>query len=46
MPNENKIKIVKEIEQKFKEYSALYFTKYTGMNVEQITKLRRSFTEN
>jgi len=46
MPNENKIKIVKEIEQKFKDSSALYFTKYTGMNVAQATKLRRSFTEN
>jgi len=46
MPNENKIKIVKEIEQKFKDSTALYFTKYTGMNVAQATKLRRSFTEN
>ncbi len=46
MPNENKIKIVKEIEQKFKDSSALYFTKYSGMNVAQATKLRRSFTEN
>ena len=46
MPNENKIKTVKEIEQKFKDSSALYFTKYSGMNVAQATKLRRSFTEN
>lgn len=46
MPNENKIKIVKEIEQKFNDSSALYFTKYTGMNVAQATKLRRSFSEN
>lgn len=46
MPNENKIKTVKELEQKFKDSTALYFTKYTGMNVVQATELRRSFSEN
>ena len=46
MPNENKIKIVKKIEEKFKNSSGLYFTKYTGMNVAQATKLRKSFKEN
>ena len=46
MPNENKIKIVKNIEEKFKNSSGLYFTKYTGMNVAQATKLRKSFKEN
>ncbi|MBI45108.1 MAG: 50S ribosomal protein L10 [Candidatus Marinimicrobia bacterium] len=46
MPNENKIKIVKSIEEKFKNSSGLYFTKYTGMNVSQATKLRRDFREN
>ena len=46
MPNENKIKIVKNIEKRFKNSSGLYFTKYTGMNVDQATKLRRSFREN
>ena len=46
MPNENKIKTVKEIEKKFNDSAALYFTKYTGMNVSQATKLRRSFSEN
>ena len=46
MPNENKIKIVKNIEEKFKNSSALYFTKYTGMNVAQATKLRKGFREN
>ena len=46
MPNENKIKIVKNIEEKFKSSSGLYFTKYTGMNVGQATKLRRDFKQN
>ena len=46
MPNENKIKIVKNIEEKFKNSSGLYFTKYTGMNVTQATKLRKIFREN
>ncbi len=43
MPNENNIKIVKELEEKIKGSSAMYFTAYTGMNVAQATKLRRSF---
>ena len=46
MPNQNKIKIVKNIEDKFKNSSGLYFTKYTGMDVAQATKLRKSFREN
>ena len=45
MPNQDKIKIVKNIEEKFKNSSGLYFTKYTGMNVAQATKLRRNFKE-
>ena len=43
MPNENNIKIVKELEEKIKGSSAMYFTKYTGMNVAQATRLRRDF---
>ena len=46
MPNESKIKAVRNIEEKFRNSSALYFTKYTGMNVIQETKLRRHFKEN
>ena len=46
MPNENKIKIVKDIEEKLKSSSGLYFTKYTGMNVSQATKLRKDFRQN
>ena len=43
MPSENNIKAVKQIEEKIKSASALYFTKYTGMNVSQATQLRRNF---
>jgi len=46
MPNENKLRIVKEIEQKMKDSSALYFTRYTGINVKKITELRKNFKEN
>ena len=46
MPNENNIKAVKNLEQKIKDSSAMYFTKYTGMNVAQATQLRKSFKEN
>jgi len=46
MPNQNNIKLVKELEEKIKGSSALYFTKYTGMNVAQATELRREFRSN
>tara|TARA_Y100001970_G_scaffold76571_1_gene97214 strand:+ start:3399 stop:3920 length:522 start_codon:yes stop_codon:yes gene_type:complete len=46
MPNQNNIKIVKELEEKIKGSSALYFTRYTGMNVAQATELRREFRNN
>ena len=46
MSNENKIKIIKDVEEKFKSSSGLYFTKYTGMNVSQATELRKNFREN
>ena len=46
MPNQNNIETVKHLEQKIKDSSALYFTKYTGMSVSQATQLRKSFREN
>ena len=46
MPNQNNIKVVKELEDKIKGSSALYFTKYTGMNVAQATELRKEFKNN
>lgn len=46
MPNSKKIELVESLSEKIKSSSALYFTKYTGMNVEQAAKLRKSFTDN
>ena len=46
MANENKIKVVKNIEKKFKESSGIYFTNYTGLNVKQATDLRKNFRDN
>ena len=46
MPNAKKIELVESLSEKIKSSSALYFTKYTGMNVEQAAKLRKSFTDN
>ena len=46
MPNENKINIVKNTEEKINNSVALYFTKYTGMNVGQATELRKNFRDN
>ena len=46
MANQIKIDKVKNIEQKFKDSSAIYFTNYSGMSVLQATELRNKFTEN
>tara|TARA_B100001540_G_scaffold224993_1_gene199197 strand:+ start:487 stop:1008 length:522 start_codon:yes stop_codon:yes gene_type:complete len=46
MPNQEKINIVEESTQKFKEASGIYFTRYTGMNVEQATEFRKLCREN
>ena len=46
MPNVKKVELVEELSEKIKMSSALYFTKYTGMNVEQASDLRQSFTDN
>ena len=46
MPNERNIKTVQKLEQKIKDSSALYFTRYTGMDVGQATELRRNFKNN
>ena len=43
MPNDKNIKTVQELEDKIKGSSALYFTRYTGMDVSQATELRREF---
>ena len=46
MPSQTNIKKVELLTDKFKNSSAMYFTKYTGMDVDQSTKLRIEFTDN
>ena len=45
MPTEQKINIVKDTTEKFKNSSGIYFTKYTGIDVKTITDLRKSFRD-
>ena len=45
MPTEQKINIVKNTAEKFKNSSGIYFTKYTGIDVKTITDLRKSFRD-
>ena len=46
MPNQKNIQSVEILTEKFKSSSAIYLTKYTGVNVTQITKLRKNFRDN
>ena len=46
MPSQNNIEKVEKLTNKFKNSSAMYFTKYTGLNVANATKLRMDFTDN
>jgi len=46
MPTEQKINIVKETTERLKKSSGIYFTKYTGIDVQTITDLRKSFRDN
>ena len=46
MPSQKNIKTVEKLTDKFKNSSAIYFTKYTGVNVEQASKLRMEFVDN
>ena len=46
MPTEQKIDIVKNTTEKFKNSSGVYFTRYTGIDVKTITKLRKSFRDS
>ena len=45
MPNQNKIDIVNEVQEKLQKSSGVYFANYTGLNVSSVTKLRKSFRE-
>ena len=46
MPTEQKIDVVKETTERFKKASCVYFTNYSGIDVQTITNLRKSFREN
>ena len=43
MDKNKKIELVETLSEKFKNSSALYFARYTGMNVLQATELRSMF---
>ena len=46
MANQQKIDIVSKTSDRFKKSQGVYFTKYTGMSVPQVTNLRKAFTNN
>ena len=46
MPNTHKIKVVDQLIQKFDSSSGIYFTCYTGIDVVQVTELRKQFRES
>ena len=46
MDKNKKVELIETLSNKFKNSSALYFTKYTGMNVIQATTLRSKFKEH
>ena len=46
MPTLQKQNIINELALKFEESSGIYLTKYSGMNVAQVTMLRKQFREN
>ena len=46
MPNANKIDIVDQLTRRFDSSSGVYFTRYTGMSVQQATELRKQFRES
>ena len=43
MPNQKNIENIKNLSESFSKASAIYFTKYHGLNVADITKLRSEF---
>ena len=46
MPSEKNIKQVEELTDELKRAKGIYFTDYLGLNVEDITILRKEFFEN
>ena len=45
MPSEKNIKQVEELTDELKRAKGIYFTDYLGLNVEDITILRKEFFE-
>ena len=45
MPTQRKIEIVEEFKEKFKSSKSIFLADFSGINVAEITKLRRSFRE-
>ena len=43
MPNQKNIEKIKNLSESFSKAKAIYFTKYHGLNVADITKLRSEF---
>ncbi len=43
MPTAEKVTVVDEITKRFKESKSVFLTDFTGLNVAQITELRRAF---
>jgi large subunit ribosomal protein L10 len=46
MPTQAKTDLVADLKEQFSQSSAIFITNYSGLNVEQITKLRKSLREN
>ena len=46
MPNTKNIDQVEQLTDKLSKAKAIYFTEYHGLNVEDITELRREFNKN
>ena len=46
MANQQKVDIVAQTSDRFKKSEGVYFTKYTGMSVPQVTDLRKAFSNN
>ena len=46
MATPQKVEVINELIRKFQDSSGIYFTRYTGINVSQVTELRKQFREN
>ena len=46
MPNQKNINNVKELSDKLSRAKSIYFTDYLGLNVSDVTDLRKKFFDN